>query len=248
MWAHQAHDDGEIAAFRAGCTRLGLAPVVAHASYLLNLASPEEGLRARSVAHLAATARWSALLGASTVIIHPGHCDDPAGGACVTRVAECIRAAFNEWPAGVSLALEQAAGGATAVGGRLTHLMDILAALGGDERVRIWLDTAHAFGAGHDLTNAPGIDRLVDEVRRTAGWDRVAGVHANDSKEALGSKKDRHENIGEGLIGSGGFGLLLAHPAFRGLPFILETPGFDGKGPDLENVTRLKRLREEGSR
>jgi deoxyribonuclease-4 len=244
MWAHSTHDAGEIAGFRAGVARLGLDPVVAHASYLLNMASPDEGLRARSVALLAATARWSAALGASVVVIHPGSCADFDGGGCVSRVAETLRAALNEWPAGVALALEQSAGGPTTVGGRFEHLMDILAALGGDARLRVWLDTAHAFSAGYDLARPEGIDRLVADVRRTAGWDRVAGVHANDTKEPLGSRRDRHENIGEGLIGREGFRLLLRHEAFQGLPFLLETPGFDGEGPDLENMTRLKRLRD----
>jgi len=244
MWAHFTHEESEVAGFRAGVARLGLDPVVTHASYLLNLASPDEGLRARSAALLAATARWSAILGASAVVVHPGSCADFDGGACVSRVAETVRAAFAEWPAGVALALEQSAGGPTTVGSRFEHLMDIFAALGGDARLRVWLDTAHAFSAGHDLANQAGIDGLVAEVRRTTGWDRVAGVHANDSKEPLGSRVDRHENIGFGLIGDAGFRLLLRHEALRALPFLLETPGIDGEGPDLENVSRLKRLRD----
>jgi len=164
-------------------------------------------------------------------------------GECVSRAAEVVRSVFTEWPAGVTLSLEQSSGGATTVGGKFEHLMDILAAVNGDPRLRIWLDTAHAFGAGHDIARPEGIERLVADVTRTAGWDRVAGVHANDSREALGSTRDRHENIGEGLIGNEGFRHMLGHEAFRKLPFIIETPGFDDEGPDLENVVRLKRLR-----
>jgi deoxyribonuclease-4 len=244
MWAHSAHAEEQVAAFRAGVSRTALSPVVAHGSYLLNMASPDEGLRARSVALLCATARWSAALGVEAIVVHPGTSDDARTGDCVSRVAGCIRVAFEEWPAGVSLALEQSSGGPTTVGASFEHFMDILGAVGGDARLRVWLDTAHAFAAGWDIARPEGIDRLVADVERTIGWDRVAGVHANDSKEALGSGHDRHENIGEGKIGSRGFRLLLRHEAFRNLPFLLETPGFDDEGPDLENVRRLKQLRD----
>jgi deoxyribonuclease-4 len=109
--------------------------------------------------------------------------------------------------------------------------------------VRVWLDTAHAFGAGWDLRDGAGVDRFAADIARAVGWDRIAGIHANDSKVDLGSRKDRHENIGLGRIGDAGFKALLAHPSFARLPFILETPGLDGEGPDLPNMRRLKGLR-----
>ncbi len=239
-WAHQAHRDDDLAAFRAGTAGK---PVVVHGSYLMNFATTDAALLAKSSAMLADTARWTAALGAVTVILHPGQAVGADGTTGVARVAAGLKAVLTGWPAGVTLALEQSAGQKGSVGARLEDLRGVLDALDGDPRVAVWLDTAHAFGAGWDLRDAAGVDRFAADLGRAVGWDRIAGIHANDSKVALGSRKDRHENIGLGTIGDAGFRALLAHPSFARLPFILETPGLDGEGPDLPNMRRLKGLR-----
>jgi apurinic endonuclease APN1 len=104
------------------------------------------------------------------------------------------------------------------------------------------LDTCHAFNAGYDLTTDEGFAAMVDEIEATVGFERLGAVHVNDSKTPLGAQVDRHENIGEGHIGSEAFARLLRHPAFADVPMILEVPGFDKKGPDVANVERLRLL------
>lgn len=242
-WKHHVHRDEEVAAFRAGIARLGLAPVTVHASYLLNLATSDSVLHRKSIDLLTETARWSAALGASTVILHPGSCDEARMTAGLRRVANCVTSVLRGLPDGLTLSLEMSAGGRGSVGARFDQLAAVLDHVHGDKRVMVWLDTAHAHGAGHDLRNDDGLEAFVREVSRTVGWERVAGVHANDSKAERGSRRDLHENIGEGTLGSGAFRRLLRHRAFARLPFILETPGFDGKGPDERNMARLRRLR-----
>lgn len=239
-WAHQTHREEDLRAFRAGMQGK---PVVVHGSYLMNFATTDDGLLRKSSAMLADTARWTAALGAVTVVLHPGQAVGAEGTTGVTRVAAGLKAVLKGWPAGVTLALEQSAGQRGSVGARLEDLRGVLDALGGDPRVAVWLDTAHAFGAGWDLRDAAGVERFAADIATAVGWEHVAGIHANDSKVGLGSRKDRHENIGLGGIGDAGFKALLAHPSFARLPFILETPGLEGDGPDLPNMRRLKGLR-----
>jgi deoxyribonuclease-4 len=114
----------------------------------------------------------------------------------------------------------------------------------GDPRLRVCLDTQHSFAAGYDLTNRAGVDAMIDEFDVAIGVEKLAAVHANDSKQPCGSGVDRHDNIGEGLIGEAGFEAIMAHRAFRDVPFFLEVPGFAGKGPDQRNIDLLKDIRQ----
>lgn len=240
-WRHQLHRPDEVSAFRAGVARHGIRPVVVHAIYLINLASEDPGLRAKSLSNLVETCRWAGEIGASTVVFHPGHCPETGMPAGLRRVADCLRTALKGLPPGVTLSLEMSSGGRTAVGAA-AHFSRIFRLLRAHSRLRVWLDTAHAWGAGYDLSVQAGVTRLVRDFARVGGSSRISGVHANDTSVPLGSLRDRHDNIGEGRIGLEGFRLLVRHPVLRKLPFILETPGFDGLGPDKRNVDRLKKL------
>jgi len=111
--------------------------------------------------------------------------------------------------------------------------------------VKVCIDTCHAFASGYDIVSVDGIERAMDEFDREVGLDRLVGVHANDSKGPLAGGKDRHENIGEGFIGLDGFRTIMGHETFRNVPFLLEVPGFGGKGPDKEHIDILKRIRDE---
>jgi hypothetical protein len=142
QWRHQRHPEDQVAGFREGMARLGIAPVVVHASYLLNLATRDSALRAKSLDLLVETGRWSAAIGAAAVILHPGIADDVEGGPGVRRCAGAIRDALSAWPDGLSLSLEQSAGQRGTVGGTLDHFAAVLDALGGDPRISVWLDTA----------------------------------------------------------------------------------------------------------
>jgi len=111
-------------------------------------------------------------------------------------------------------------------------------------RLGVCLDTQHSFAAGYDLTTGPGIEEMIGQFEDAIGLSKLVVVHANDSKRPCGSGVDRHDNIGEGFIGESGFATIMGHPAFRDVPFVLEVPGFEGKGPDQRNVDMLKSIRQ----
>jgi deoxyribonuclease-4 len=138
--------------------------------------------------------------------------------------------------------LENSAGAGGHLGAEFEDLAEILGRVA-DPRIGICLDTAHLYAAGWDLRTWAGVAAMVRAFDRAVGWRHVRILHLNDSKGALASHLDRHENIGEGWIGPDGFRAFMAHPRVRALPGIIETPGFDRKGPDRKNLTRLKRLR-----
>ena len=140
--------------------------------------------------------------------------------------------------------MEMTAGGGNSVGGNLGDFRSVLDHVGWNPRVMIWMDTAHAFEAGYDLSRPEGVRRLAREMDRLVGLKRLAGVHANDSLTPLGSRLDRHENIGKGRIGRRGFRRVFRSRAFKRLPFILETPGFDRRGPDRRNMKIARALAE----
>jgi deoxyribonuclease-4 len=142
------------------------------------------------------------------------------------------------------LILENNAGVGNCCGRTFGELGQLVRGLDKDPRVRICVDTCHAFAMGYDIRTVEGVADAMEEFEREIGLDRLAAVHANDSKTPLGGVRDRHENIGFGEIGRDGFAAVMAHPAFAGVPFLLEVPGMDHKGPDLENIRRLRAIRD----
>lgn len=140
--------------------------------------------------------------------------------------------------------LENSAGQGNCIGRSFAELGTLIRGLDNDPRVRVCIDTCHALAMGYDLATSEGCELAMEEFDREVGFDRLAAVHANDSKMPLGGVRDRHENIGDGHIGVDGFACLMSHRAFADVPFLLEVPGIDGKGPDAENVNRLKRIRD----
>src|SRR4030042_1491349 len=142
------------------------------------------------------------------------------------------------------LILENSAGMGGSIGAGFGELGAVMRELA-DARIKVCLDTQHAFAMGYDVASAGGLQAALAEFEREIGLEKLVAVHANDSKVPLGGGRDRHENIGEGAIGREGFRVIMAHPAFRELPFILEIPGLHNLGPDKENLDILKGIREE---
>jgi deoxyribonuclease-4 len=128
------------------------------------------------------------------------------------------------------------------IGAKFEELGGILKAVD-SPRLRICLDTQHSFAAGYDLTTPEGVEAMIAQFDEAVGLENLAAVHANDSKQLCGSGVDRHDNIGEGFIGEAGFEAIMSNPAFNDVPFFLEVPGFEGKGPDQRNVDILKGIR-----
>jgi deoxyribonuclease-4 len=241
QWRPAAYPEDALARFAEKRRAAGLEPLVAHAAYLINLAAPSRDVRRRSVRSLLATLRGVERLHGLGVVTHLGSRMGAARAVALARVAASVRSALAETQRAMLL-LENSAGAGGTLGADLEDLAVVLDLLDGDRRVGVCLDTAHLFAAGWDLRGAEGVDALVAAVTAVIGWDRVRLLHLNDSAAGLGSRVDRHQNIGEGWIGMDGFRAIVTHPRIRPLPGIIETPGFDRTGPDRKNLARLARL------
>jgi deoxyribonuclease-4 len=240
QWRLVSYPAEDLAEFRRRRAAAALEPLVAHASYLLNLASPDETLYRRSVVSLVHTLQGMDALEGLGVVTHLGSAMGRPWADARARIAWALRAALKQSRRAMIL-IEGSAGGS--LGGTFEQLADLLAASGGGPRLGVCLDTAHLFAAGWDLRTPAGVDAAVRAFDRAVGLRRLQVLHLNDTTAPLGSHLDRHENIGEGAIGRVGFRAVFAHPALRGLCGVIETPGFDHHGPDARNLAILKRLR-----
>ncbi|MGH2509236.1 MAG: deoxyribonuclease IV [Ktedonobacteraceae bacterium] len=224
-WSPARGGEEQCLAFAETARRLDLAPVVLHAPYLINLASPDEGNWEKSIALLRWTLQRGGLLGASYVVLHVGSHKGTGVEAGVARIAQAIRHMLPETPPEVVLLLENSVGAGNALGGDFEHLAAVLAAVPEyAERVGVCLDTAHLWGAGYDIsttTTALAVLRSFDE---TVGLPRLKVLHLNDTVKELGSHRDVHARIGEGIIGEEGLRTLLRDPRLAHVVVLLETP------------------------
>ncbi|HWC35730.1 MAG TPA: deoxyribonuclease IV [Mycobacteriales bacterium] len=230
------------AAFADECRDHRLALFV-HAPYLVNLASPTARTREQSIASLRHCMERSTRLGARGVVVHAGSAVDRAHRDMAVGVVRDLLAPMlddltDESP---DLLIEPTAGGGEALASSVEDLEPLFTALGHHPRLGVCLDTCHAFAAGHDLATPGGVRRTLNSLVRAVGRGRLKLVHANDSKDGLGSKRDRHTPVGQGSIGTEPFAELFRHPATRGVPVIIETPGgVDGHRRDIELLKQLR--------
>jgi len=241
-WKRKKYTEAEVEAFKKRIEETRIEPAFIHGLYLVNLASSDEALLARSFDALVGDMKAASLIGAKGVIFHIGSHMGAGYDAKLNQVVEYVGKVVDNTPDDAWMILENAAGMGGAIGSKFAELGTIIRESGSD-RVRVCLDTQHAFAAGHDLRTRAGLDKMFEEFDRDVGLERLVAVHANDSKIALGGGVDRHANIGEGEIGRDGFVNILSHPAFAEIPFLLEVPGIEDHGPDKENVEILKSLR-----
>jgi len=240
-WRFPDHDQADLDRFRARRAEVGLGAVVVHALYLVNLASPREDFYARSVATLRRTVETAAAIGAEAVVVHVGSHQgagfEAALGRVVPALSQCLeRADETTW-----LLLENTAGAGDTIGRSLEELAAIIDRAAGHPRLGVCLDSAHLYASGYDVTDRDALDRLLLDLDRDIGHERLRCLHVNDSKAPLGSNRDRHDNIGHGLMGEG-LAVFLGHPSLQGLPALLETPGPDGRGPDAAEMQALRAL------
>lgn len=244
--------EADASRFRSRRLELGLGPLVVHGNYLINLASPNPVLRARSVQAFHQEIVRASALGADYLVAHPGSGRDGSLESAVAAIAQGLRQAARGLKLGaLQILLENTAGQGSSVGSRFEELKAILDACS-DLPLGICIDTAHTFAAGWNIRSPEGLETALRDVDRTVGLDRVPVVHVNDSKTPLASRVDRHEHIGKGKIGLGAFERILTHPLLAGRAFILETP-IDKPGDDRRNVAALWKLvgievRASGSR
>ena len=244
QWRLPALSDEQVEAFITARVEAAI-PVFTHAIYLINFGSQDEAILEKSVASLGSYLDWAGRLGIEGVIVHVGTHLGLGFDGVRDQACRLLGTVLEKAPAGVSLLLENNAGQGNCMGRSFAELGSLIRGLGEDPRLGVCLDTCHAFAMGYDIANAEVCELTMTELANELGPGRLRAVHANDSKGALGGVKDRHENIGDGSIGYDGFRTLMAHRAFADVPFLLEVPGLDGKGPDAENVRRLKQLRDE---
>jgi deoxyribonuclease IV len=238
-WALSGGDARQDEALREHMTASGL-PVYVHAPYLINPGSPDQVVRERSAASLAHSLRRGAEIGATGVVVHTGSAVDGDREEALRHVRECLLPLLDGIPdMGPDLLLEPMAGQGHMLCATTRDLAPYLENLDWHPRARVCLDTCHAFAAGHDLTAPHGVERMLSGLGPAGGL--LALIHANDSKDGCGSRRDRHENIGAGQIGTTPFGELLRHPAAQDVPFIVETPG--PKAAHAADVATLIRLR-----
>ncbi|MDD5672844.1 MAG: deoxyribonuclease IV [Chitinivibrionales bacterium] len=225
QWQAGPLSDVSIAAFAENCAAAGIAPryILPHAGYLINLGNPDRPAREKSFDAFIDELRRCEALGLLYLNLHPGSSLGKIGDReCLNQIAAAINSA-HEKTATVTVLLENTAGQGSWVGWRFEHLAEIIAAVKNKARVGVCLDTAHAYAAGYDVTTPAAYQKTVAEFDTVVGLSYVKGMHLNDSKAALGSRVDRHENLGRGLLGLGPFKSIMNDPRFNDLPLILET-------------------------
>jgi deoxyribonuclease-4 len=247
-WKRRGAPSIQHEAFRARLAEHGIAPLVVHASYLINLAGPDAEFFERSIALLSAEIGDAPALGARFVNVHIGSHRATGIAVGIERLADGIVEAFERasvtgvaGESGPTILLENSSGGGWGLGANVAELGAIADSIDRRgvprDRVGFCLDTAHAWGAGHDFSDPPTIDSFLADFDRRIGLDRLALIHLNDSKSALGSRMDRHEHVGAGRIGEVGIAHILRHRALSHVAYIVETPGMD-EGYDAINVAR----------
>jgi deoxyribonuclease-4 len=240
MWKPLRIDEPIVDAYRRKAAAANLRQHWFHAVYLVNLAGHDSAMLKKSITSLAMYMDLAERLGAEGVIFHPGSHKGAGFASMLPQMASAVREVLARTDSPARLVIENSAGAGGCVGCSFDEVGALVDAVASD-RVFACLDTAHCFASGYDIRTAEGIDATLRRFDETIGLDRLAVVHANDSRAPLGSNVDRHANIGEGEIGEAAFQLLAADARLREVPWILEVPGA-GQGPDLEQVNRLRRL------
>ena len=260
-WRPINHSDEEIAAFRAQAADAGMGPLVSHGLYLINLGAPDRevptgppgkpttktrNIYRSSVESLVQHLEIGRRLGLEGVVLHVGSSKGSTEDEAIARIGAGIAEALETAGGDCCVFLENTAGAGDTIGRTFAQLRRVAEAAGHPERLGYCLDSQHLFASGYPVHEPGGIDRVLEEFDAEIGIGRLRCLHLNDSKTAFGSNRDRHENIGDGEIGEAGMRSILGAPALQGLPVILEVPGMNGGGPDLENMARARRLHREG--
>jgi deoxyribonuclease IV len=241
MWRPTNHKPEAIERFKARRREAGIGGVVCHALYLCNLAAPDDEIYEKSVQTMCATMDAATAIEADGVIFHVGSHLGAGLEAGLERATAALPRILEHCEGDTWLLLENSAGTGATIGRSLEELQTLVERSGGHPRLGICLDSCHLYASGYDVGSTEGVDALVQQVDAGFGLDRLRALHINDSETPLGSNRDRHANIGEGLIGEG-LGAFLAHPAFQHLAAYLEVPGENKAGVNADEIRKLREL------
>lgn len=244
MWRASPPGAHELRLLEKARAKFDLKPLVIHVNYLINLASRDAVIREKSIAAFRGELERAEMIGAEYLVLHPGNYKGQSVEQAIAAFVLGLEAAATGLgPRRTTVLLENTVGCGSQLGCRFEELKSIrdLAGKLTELPIGYCLDTCHLLAAGYNIATGSGLRKTVEEAERVLGLNQVKVIHANDSKTPLGSRVDRHEDIGEGHIGADGFRRILAHPKLRGKPFILETP-YDDEGDDRRNLETLKKL------
>ena len=240
-WRPTNHDPATFERFRERRAEEGIGGVLCHALYLCNLAAPDDAVYEKSVAALRNTMEVAVAIGADGVVFHVGSHLGSGFDVGLERVLPAMEQVLERSSDETWLLMENSAGAGGTIGRSVEELATLYERLGRHPRLGICLDSCHLYVSGVDVTDAAALDGCLDDVDSAIGLDRLRALHVNDSAAPLGSNRDRHANILEGLLGER-LGVFLANPRLQGLPAVLETAGPENRGPDANEVRKAKEL------
>jgi deoxyribonuclease IV len=240
-WRFPDHDPADLAAFGERRQELGIGGVLVHSLYLVNLASPNDELYGKSVTTLCSTMDTACAIDADAVVFHVGSHQGAGFDSGLERVVSALAQACERTSETTWLLIENSAGAGSTIGRSIEELGGLYDAAGQHPRLGVCLDSCHLWVSGYDVTDRTTLDRLLDELDDRIGLDRLRALHVNDAQAPLGSNRDRHANVLEGLIGEQ-LGVFLGHPKLQGLPAVLEVPGPDNHGADAAEMKKLREL------
>ena len=244
MWRPTAYDEDDFAAFREAMAASPIESVLIHAVYLLNCATEDSEMRAKTRASLIQSLRVGGGIGAVGVVLHAGSAKQGDVKQAIKRAGKVIKEALAETDK-CPLHLENTAGAGGTLGRSFEELAALLDASGGGKRLGVCLDSCHLLASGYEVRTREALSDMRDEFDRTVGGERLGSLHVNDSAVPLGSNRDRHAIMGQGELGEKGCAVFLSEPRFETLPCVLET-GRDGGAPAAEDVALAKKLRTRG--
>jgi len=234
-------EEGDVSEFRIRRKNAGIFPLSIHAVYTQNLAGTDFRLYRLSIRDFILDLQDARQLGADLVVTHTGSFKGGSYSRGMEKAVSAFDKILNNVPKGITILLENISGSGSWLGSRISELAYIIKRLGFPKNMGICLDTCHAFSAGYNIREGKGLNLLVKEIDSLLGLERLKLIHLNDTKDELGSRKDRHEHIGRGKLGENGISGIINHPRLKGIPLILETPG-KSDGDDRVNLESVRRI------
>jgi deoxyribonuclease-4 len=251
MWRPTRYTEEDFAEFREAMPKTRLRAVMIHMIYLINAAGSDKEMRKKSLASLVHALRVGEGIGALGLVVHPGALKDDTRTNARKRAIAMFKEALAQTES-CPILYENTSGSPQLLGLDFDETAELIEKTGGRgamaKRLGLCIDSCHLHARGYDVRTNEGVSELADEIEAKIGIESLRAIHLNDSKDARGSNRDRHAAIGKGEIGRKGFRAFLSEPRFQGIPAALETPGFEGKGPDAKEVSLCRQLLREGTK